>query len=68
MRTSFNMFSTHNLKKNEEEEETNIINKNHEKITKINNIKQQPTTRAPPDRKQYLTDYFDKNKQKMKEL
>jgi hypothetical protein len=66
MRTSFNMLSTNYLKKNEEEEETNIINKNIEKITKTDN-NQQPTQRAPRDRKQYLTEYYEKNKQKMKE-
>ncbi len=65
MRTSFNMLSTNYLKKNEEETETNIINKNDNKITKADNTQQQPT--RPRDRKEYLNDYYEKNKQKIKE-
>jgi hypothetical protein len=83
MRTSFNMLSTNYLKKNEDEEEINIINKNEEKITKNDKNKQKLTTQAPTevknkieikhginvprDRKQYLNDYYEKNKQKIKE-
>jgi hypothetical protein len=67
MRTSFNMLSTNYLKKNEDEEQTNIINKNVEKLTIYHNNKQKPTTQAPRDRKQYLNDYYEKKKQKMKE-
>ena len=67
MRTSFNMLSTNYLKKNEEEEETNIINNNDNNTTKTDNMQQQPTQQAPRDRKQYLNDYYEKNKQKMKE-
>jgi hypothetical protein len=53
------MLSTNYLRKNEEEE-TNIIN---EKIITTNDSKQQPTTKAPCDRKQYLNEYYEKNKQ-----
>jgi hypothetical protein len=67
MRTSFNMLSTNYLKKNEEDEETNIINNNNIQPTKPDNTQQKPTQQAPRDRKQYLTDYYVKNKQKMKE-
>ena len=62
MRTSFNMLSTNSLNKNEEEE-TNIINKN---ATKTDNKHQQPTQqapRAPRDRKAYLNDYYEWNKE-----
>jgi hypothetical protein len=64
MRTSFNMLSTNYLKKNEE---TNIINNNNVQTTKPDNTQQKPTQQAPRDRKQYLNDYYEKNKQKMKE-
>jgi hypothetical protein len=63
MRTSFNMLSTNYLKKNVEEE-TNIINKNQNLKT---DNKQEPTQQAPRDRKQYLNDYYEKNKEKIKE-
>jgi hypothetical protein len=63
MRASFNMFSTNYLKKNEEKEEVNIIN---EKITTTNDNKQQQTTKAPRDRKQYLNEYYEANKDKIK--
>ena len=55
------------LKKYEEDQETTIINKNEEKITPTNKNQQKPTQQAPRDRKQYLNDYYEKNKQKMKE-
>ena len=35
--------------------------------TKTDNTQQKPTQQAPRDRKQYLNDYYEKNKQKMKE-
>ena len=67
MRTSFNMLSTNYLKKNEEDVEEdvepNIIN--NVQTTKTDNMQQQPT--RPRDRKQYLNDYYEKNKQKIKE-
>ena len=67
MRTSFNMLSTNYLKKNEEDVEEdvepNIIN--NVQTTKTENMQQQPT--RPRDRKQYLNDYYEKNKQKIKE-
>jgi hypothetical protein len=37
MRTSFNMLSTNYLKKNDDNEQVNIINNNVEKITKTDN-------------------------------
>ena len=67
MRTSFNMLSTNYLKKNEEEEETNIINKNDNKTTKTDNKQQHPTQQVPRDRKEYLNNYYEKNKEKIKE-
>jgi len=67
MRTSFNMLSTNYLKENDENEETNIINKNDKKKTKEDNKQQQPTQQAPRDRKQHLNDYYEKNKEKIKE-
>jgi hypothetical protein len=67
MRTSFNMLSTNYLKKNEEDEITNIINNNNVQTTKPDNTQQKPTQQAPRDRKQYLNDYYEKNKQKIKE-
>ena len=42
MRTSFNMLSTNYFKKNEEKE-TNIINKNVDIITKLDNSQKQTT-------------------------
>jgi hypothetical protein len=53
MRTSFNMLSTNYFKKNEDNEQVNIINKNIEKITKTDYSQQQPTARAPRDGKAY---------------
>ena len=67
MRTSFNMLSTNYLKKNEEDEITNIINNNNVQITKTDTTQQQPTQQVPRDRKQYLNDYYERNKQKIKE-
>ena len=64
MRTSFNMLTTNYLKKKAEKEEVNIING---KITTANNSKQQPTIKVPRDRKAYLNEYYEKNKEKMKE-
>jgi hypothetical protein len=67
MRTSFNMLSTNYLKKNEEDEDTNIINNNNVQTTKPDNTQQKPTQQVPRDRKQYLNDYYERNKQKIKE-
>jgi hypothetical protein len=57
MRTSFNRLSTNHLKKNEEEE-TNIIDKNVDKITKTDNKEQEITTKAPHDIKVVLCCLF----------
>ncbi len=77
------MLSTNYFKKNEDEEQTNIINKNVDKLTKSDNNKQKLTTQAPAevknkieiqqglnvprDRKKYLNNYYEKNKEKIKE-
>ena len=53
--------------KNEEDEETNIINNNNVQTTKHDNTQQKQTQQAPRDRKQYLNDYYERNKQKIKE-
>jgi hypothetical protein len=71
------------MRKKNDDGETNIINKNVEKITKNNNNKQKPTHQASPevkniiqpkekpnvprDRKAYLNECYERNKQKMKE-
>jgi type VI protein secretion system component Hcp len=77
------MLNTNYLKKNDDNEQVNTINKNVEKKTKTDNNKQQSMqqalhdlknstqsqqiSKAPRDRKIYLNEYYEKNTQKMKE-